>query len=123
MADRQARPRWIGLGFGEIGREKSRMDAAEKDGTNRIRDVGHATAVEVANGRRARQMLQDVRPASVQLSSSVCLSVSTPPPISQIPFLPVSSVGWTDDGWILKMRVEEAVRRRYSRNSTEILCC
>ena len=50
----------IGLDWDLEKSEKSRMDAAEKDVTNRIRDVGHATAVEVANGRRARQMLQDV---------------------------------------------------------------
>ena len=65
----------IGLDWDLEKSEKSRMDAAEKDVTNRIRDVGHATAVEVANGRRARQMLQDDRPTSVQLSSSVCLSL------------------------------------------------
>ena len=101
MADRQARPRWIGLGLGEIGREKSRMDAAEKDVTNRIRDVGHATAVEVANGRRARQMLQDVRPASVQLSSSVCLS----PLLLRFPKFHSFLFQVLDDGWILdKMR-------------------
>ena len=63
----------IGLDWDLEKSEKRRMDAAEKDVTNRIRDVGHATAVEVANGRRARQMVQDDRPASVQLSSSVCL--------------------------------------------------
>ena len=82
----------IGLDWDLEKSEKSRMDAAEEDVTNRIRDVGHATTV--ANGRRARQMLQDVVRATGECPTVIIrLSLTAPPSISQIPFLPVSSVG------------------------------